>query len=126
MNRRAPLGFLVAAAAFCSLPYLLRTIGPTLSQPLAQYAALLFLGLAVTAYRFCVRFPGRLGFVPAYAIGLLAVLLSSLSWLGIPFIDAIFVVTALLSFLAFLTLAVVAIARLSTRRRVASDLTDRA
>ena len=103
MRKGSAIACLAVMTAFCSLPHVTGLAAPTLAIPAAQLAALLCVAGAFLAYRRARLRPGPFGFLPVYAIASAATLLSSLSWLGIPFIDAIFMFTGLASAIALLT-----------------------
>jgi hypothetical protein len=103
-----PVAYLLAVAGFCSLPYL---APPSLAIPEAEYAALACLSASAIAFAALRRSTFRLGFLPVYLLGCSATLLSSVSWFGVPFIDAVFMLTAFFSAVTLLILAVVIVVR---------------
>ena len=112
MKKALPLTYLVAVAAFCSLPYLVGLAAPTLAVPWAEYTALLFLVASAVAYALSRHSTLNLGFLPVYLLGCVAMFFSSASWFGMPFIDAVFMLTALGSAVAAVLLAVAIVVRL--------------
>ncbi len=95
MRRVLPLAFLVVAAAFCALPYLIGLVAPTLALPWAEYLAIATFAMAVVTFAVRLRSLSKFGVLPVYLLGCVSILLSSISWFGLPFIDAIFMLTAL-------------------------------
>jgi hypothetical protein len=102
MNRGTAIACLAVMTVFCSLPHVIGLTAPTLAIPEAQLASLVCVGGAFLAFRRLSRLPGRLSFLPVYALASAATLLSSISWLGIPFVDAVFMVTGLASAITLL------------------------
>jgi hypothetical protein len=102
MKKGLPVACLTVMTAFCALPHLIGLPLPTLAIPEAQVASVVCAIAAFLAFVRLSRRPNRFGFVPVYALASLATLLSSLSWLGIPVIDAVFMLTGLASAIALL------------------------
>ena len=96
MKRGFVIAYLLLITLFCSLPYLVGIFLPTLSHPQAQYLALALLLTSFVAFA-AARAKRTNQNKAVYAIGSTAIFFSSVSWWGIPFIDALFMLTALMS-----------------------------
>jgi hypothetical protein len=95
---------LTVVTVFCALPHLVGLVAPTLAVLEAQVAAVVSVTAAFLVFVRLSRHPNRFGFLPVYALASAATLLSSISWVGIPFIDAVFILTGFASAIILLAL----------------------